>query len=93
MYLIKWVTVKDGLYFPVANIVIAIILVGKKKQTNVANFDIEGTVTLHLPDTCTLLTAYLLLLLAQFIFIMQEGDNSITAYWWADTSDRAETIS
>ena len=63
-------------------ILFAIILVGKtkNKKTNVANFDIEGTVTLHLPDTCTLLTAYLLLLLAQFIFIMQEGDNSITAY-------------
>ena len=52
----------------------------EKQKTNVANFDIEGTVSLHLPDTCTLLTAYLLLLLAQFIFIMQEGDNSITAY-------------
>ena len=52
----------------------------KNKQTNVANFDIEGTVTLHLPDTCTLLTACLLLLLAQFDFIMQEGDDSISAY-------------
>ena len=45
----------------------------KKKKTttttkNIANFDIEGTISLL--DTCSLLTAYLLLLLAQFVFII-----------------------
>ena len=48
----------------------AIILVyQRKKNKNVANFDIEGTVSL--PDACTLkLNAYLLLLLASFVFII-----------------------
>ena len=41
----------------------------KEKNKNVANFDIEGTVSL--PDACTLkLNAYLLLLLASFVFII-----------------------